>query len=137
MALGNLVLAGTYMRTHTRLTCMESANESARHGVNGILAELYARTGIRVGDPCQIWDPEDNELQELAFLKRLDNDLFDAELPHFCDILDLDRLPDRLDHGLRLGQLLGKAAQGTALGGVATVVEDLVSLMVGPRPAAH
>ncbi|EDM79899.1 hypothetical protein PPSIR1_22696 [Plesiocystis pacifica SIR-1] len=36
----NLVLAGTYMRTFTRLGTMESANESARHAVNAILDHL-------------------------------------------------------------------------------------------------
>jgi hypothetical protein len=33
----NLVFAGTYMRTFTRLGTMESANESARHAVNAVL----------------------------------------------------------------------------------------------------
>ncbi|MGH9884086.1 MAG: hypothetical protein ACREBE_01050, partial [bacterium] len=37
MHFGNLVFAGTYMRTFTRLATMESANESARHAVNAIL----------------------------------------------------------------------------------------------------
>jgi hypothetical protein len=34
---GNLVVAGTHLRTFTRLGTMESANESARHAVNTIL----------------------------------------------------------------------------------------------------
>lgn len=34
---GNLVIAGTHLRTYTRLGTMESANESARHAVNTIL----------------------------------------------------------------------------------------------------
>jgi hypothetical protein len=34
---GKLVFAGTYMRTFTRMTTMESANESARHAVNAII----------------------------------------------------------------------------------------------------
>jgi len=34
---GNLVVAGTHMRTFTRLGTMEAANESARHAVNTIL----------------------------------------------------------------------------------------------------
>jgi hypothetical protein len=34
---GKLTFAGTYMRTFTRMTTMESANESARHAVNAII----------------------------------------------------------------------------------------------------
>src|SRR5262249_22482593 len=37
IARGAWVIAGTYMRTFTRLTTMESANESARHAVNALL----------------------------------------------------------------------------------------------------
>ena len=37
-----LVFAGTYLRTFTRLTTMESANESARHAVNAILDHATA-----------------------------------------------------------------------------------------------
>lgn len=91
----NLVLAGTYMKTFTRLTTMEAANESARHAVNTILAELSVLdNGQQVAEPCAIWNPEDNELDELAPLRHLDEALVDAGLPHFADILELDRLPD-------------------------------------------
>lgn len=42
----SLVFAGTYLKTFTRLTTMESANESARHAVNGILDHwLYKNSG--------------------------------------------------------------------------------------------
>ncbi|WP_205520120.1 NAD(P)-binding protein [Pyxidicoccus caerfyrddinensis] len=34
---GKLVFAGTYLKTFTRMTTMESANESARHAVNAII----------------------------------------------------------------------------------------------------
>lgn len=37
-----LVFAGTYMRTFTRMTTMESANESARNAVNAILDHVVA-----------------------------------------------------------------------------------------------
>ncbi|MEO8183747.1 MAG: hypothetical protein ABI895_33375 [Deltaproteobacteria bacterium] len=37
-----IVFAGTYMRTFTRMTTMEAANESARHAVNAILDHLAA-----------------------------------------------------------------------------------------------
>ena len=35
-----IVFAGTHMKTFTRLTTMEAANESGRHAVNGILHDL-------------------------------------------------------------------------------------------------
>lgn len=39
---GQLVFAGTYTRTFTRMTTMEAANESARHAVNAILDHVTA-----------------------------------------------------------------------------------------------
>mgnify|MGYP002777743017 CR=1 FL=1 len=39
---GNLVFAGTFMRTFTRMTTMESANESGRHAANAILDHALA-----------------------------------------------------------------------------------------------
>ena len=40
-----LVFAGTYLKTTTRMTTMESANESARHAVNAILDHYVAMVG--------------------------------------------------------------------------------------------
>lgn len=43
-----LVFAGSYMKTHTRITTMESANESGRHAVNGLLRhQWYAKSRPR------------------------------------------------------------------------------------------
>lgn len=93
----NLVLAGTYTKTYTRLTTMEAANESGRHAVNTILAELSIRNdNHEVAEPCKTWDPEEHEVDDLASLKLLDEALLDAGLPHFADILQLDRLPDMI-----------------------------------------
>ncbi|QSQ22431.1 NAD(P)-binding protein [Pyxidicoccus parkwayensis] len=39
---GRLVFAGTYLKTFTRMTTMESANESARHAVNAIIDHFLA-----------------------------------------------------------------------------------------------
>jgi len=82
------VLAGTYMKTHTRLTTMEAANESARHAVNAILNDQNA-----LGDRCMISDPEDFEYPELNDLKALDARLFQAGYPHMVEILGLDEVP--------------------------------------------
>lgn len=89
--IGNYVIAGTFMQTFTRLTSMEGANESARHAVNALL-QVW-RTG---GDRCDIWDPEDNEIGDLQWLKDLDEALLAKNLPHFIDILDWSELPDRI-----------------------------------------
>jgi len=134
-----LVFAGTYMRTFTRMTTMEAANESARHAVNAILdhlaevrsvaqkqaAEMYGQWVIErlqhappdrkswvdaieqlrkerlqmplplhsiAGEHCKIWNLERYELDDLAFLKRVDEALFKKGLPHMADIIDLDGL---------------------------------------------
>jgi 15-cis-phytoene desaturase len=85
---GGIVLAGPYMQTHTRLTTMEAANESARHAVNAIL-----RHADFVGETCQTWDPEDVDLGDLAYLVDVDARLHAEGLPHLLEILGLDRLP--------------------------------------------
>lgn len=85
---GGVVLAGTHMKTYTRITSMEAANESARHAVNAIL-----RVSETPCDRCEIWDPEDNELDELQWLRDLDAKNFSKGLPHFAKILDWDELP--------------------------------------------
>lgn len=98
---GSVVFCGTYMRTFTRMSTMEAANESARHAVNAILDHMATtrgshcleRSGI-TGDYCEIWDIEEHELPDLAFLKRVDEMLFRAGKPHIADILQLDKLAD-------------------------------------------
>jgi uncharacterized protein with NAD-binding domain and iron-sulfur cluster len=148
-----LVFAGTYMRTFTRMTTMEAANESARHAVNAILDHLAAVRSVAqkdaayvygawvseemrkhlvqnprlkipddieelmagvvsslnknrlqlplplhsiAGDHCKIWNLERLELDDLAFLKRVDEALFAKGLPHMADILSLDAVASNL-----------------------------------------
>ena len=101
------VPAGTYMATHTRLTTMEAANESARHAVNAILHQLviapgteYNAQGTLFADFAEIWDPENYELDDLAPLKRLDETLTAEGLPHLLDILKVVEAVDGLPmHG--------------------------------------
>lgn len=86
-----LVLAGTYMRTRTRIVTMEAANESARHAVNAILRDARARLPEgRIGQPAPIWDPEERELPDLTHLKELDGQLHRWGLPHLFQTLDLE-----------------------------------------------
>jgi hypothetical protein len=112
------VPAGTYMATYTRLTTMEAANESARHAVNAILHTLleppdphlvFNGQGTLVGDLCDIWDPEDYELQDLKALKELDAALFREGLPHVLDIFRviefLEHLPEDVSIGNALEQI--------------------------------
>lgn len=94
LGLGRLVMAGTHLQTHTRLTTMEAANESARHAVNGIL-EAEGFRGAR----CRIWDIEDPDtlgLPDLRSLVDLDAELHRRGLPHLIEILDLDAVPSGL-----------------------------------------
>ena len=96
-----VVLAGTMMKTHTRLTTMEAANESGRHAVNAILqdaehldqndgaSETYSRHSYT---PCDIWPLELDEIDDFKFLKELDEELYERGLDHFLDILDLPEL---------------------------------------------
>ncbi|MDB4932432.1 MAG: hypothetical protein JWM10_4916 [Myxococcaceae bacterium] len=88
---GAWVFAGTYMKTFTRLTTMEAANESARHAVNAILRDASAP-----GDRCKIWDPEDWEHPEFAPLREIDRRLYVDGYPHMVEILGLDSIPEAL-----------------------------------------
>lgn len=85
------VLAGTYMKTFTRLTTMEAANESARHAVNAILHASKVP-----GDRCMIWNPEEMELPDLMDLKEIDRRLFVDGYPHLVEILGIDGIPEAL-----------------------------------------
>ncbi|QSQ23446.1 NAD(P)-binding protein [Pyxidicoccus parkwayensis] len=120
-----LVFAGTYLKTFTRMTTMEAANESARHAVNAIIDHylfkhdlvphpappapvrnrilplLGDREVIKdtpefrmtpIGEYCHIWDPEQNELAELAPLRELDAKLYAMNMPHVWDVLRLEPL---------------------------------------------
>jgi hypothetical protein len=98
-----IVFAGTHMKTFTRLTTMEAANESGRHAVNGILHDLE-RAAKPAGDAddlhaarhrrsrCSIWPLEEREIEDFLFLKELDKELYDRGLDHFVDILELDKV---------------------------------------------
>jgi uncharacterized protein with NAD-binding domain and iron-sulfur cluster len=96
------VLAGYYTKTHTRIPSMEAANESARHAVNAILKHLerWDAPGVRIRRTyCDIWSPEDRELDDLRFLKELDQRLVERGLPHLLDIFDVDYLAQHLLQG--------------------------------------
>ena len=82
------VMAGTFLKTYTRLTSMEAANESARHAVNALLNVLAVNA-----ERCEIWDPEDRELPDLQWFKDLDQRLFEEGRPHLVDILNWHELP--------------------------------------------
>lgn len=109
---GRWMVAGPHMKTHTRMNTMEAANESARHAVNTILVHLASQerpplpkkdapavppAGTLMGDFCRVWDPEENEIEDLAPLKRLDERLYEKKLPHMAEILQLERLADLVE----------------------------------------
>jgi hypothetical protein len=76
------------MKTDFRITSMETANESGRRAANAILEADDFR-----GDRCKIVNPEDEEPPQLRPLVALDAELHGQGLPHFLDILGLDRVP--------------------------------------------
>lgn len=71
----NLVLAADYVRTHTDIATMESANEAARRAVNGILAESGSSAR-----PCEVWPFEEPDI--FAPQRALDAWRFRRGLPH-------------------------------------------------------
>ncbi len=120
----SLVYAGIYLKTFTRMTTMESANESARHAVNAVLDHYNAHHGATVpppapppdrhpdptslsadevlpgyiGDYCGVWNIERYEPPSFDALKALDQVLFDLGLPHLFDLLGIEVLPSILSH---------------------------------------
>jgi hypothetical protein len=115
-----IVLAGTYMKTFTRVTSMEAANESARHAVNAILRDSAA---IRPLVECDIFPIEERELPDMRSARLLDKKLFDRGLPHAFDILDLDLLAAELYRGsrddpLNAGTILRKVLELVSTGKV-------------------
>ncbi|WP_437960342.1 FAD-dependent oxidoreductase [Sorangium sp. So ce119] len=107
-----VVLAGAYVKTRTRLTTMESANESARRAVNAVLNDYHeAHPDERLPLPCRLFDPEENEVDDLQFLKELDADLVKLGLPHFLEILEVESLIDGDLPLLAPGELLPRILQ--------------------------
>lgn len=107
---GRWVVAGNHTKSFTRMSTMESANESARHAVNSILHHLagldanqdkrrvwpsrssydgHRSAGVLMGDPAPVWDMERDELPDLAFWKRVDRRLYESGVDHMVDILEL------------------------------------------------
>jgi hypothetical protein len=81
------VVAGMFTKTYTRLATMEMSVEAGRHAANAILDAHLQKTTRSMGDFCRIENPEDHEVEDLAFLKRVDEQLLAEGLPHFVDIL--------------------------------------------------
>ncbi len=127
------VLCGTFMATRTRMTTMESANESGRHAVAAILRRLsmddasdsvkaeYLDHGyqienlsnrtynwaskFRTYEAPPTWNPEDEELEDLDFFRRVDRRLMNLNLPHLMDIVDFD---DKVEHAVQAIELYGR-----------------------------
>lgn len=97
------VVCGMFTKTHTRIPTMEAANESGRHATNAIVThtQQYCSRSARFrGTLCDIWNPEDHEIEDLRWFKDLDGKLHARGLPHILEILDTDRV---LDGALRGG----------------------------------
>jgi hypothetical protein len=113
-----LVFAGTYTRTFTRLTTLESACESARHAVNAILDHQWSGRDARRHSPrrragtpgdaaapsyCALWNPEGSGAQDratkmakdldrvLSLARSVDRQAFELGRPHCWETLLFDR----------------------------------------------
>jgi 15-cis-phytoene desaturase len=86
----NLFLAADYVRTHTDIATMESANEAARRATNGIL-----RASGAAAAPCALWELRPPRL--FAELQRLDARRFRDGAPHLLSatLRGGGALPDR------------------------------------------
>ena len=71
----NFFLASDYVRTHTDLATMESANEAARQAVNGVLARKSRRY-----HPCRVYSLREPAIFEP--MKAYDRLRFQMGLPH-------------------------------------------------------
>ncbi len=99
--------AGAHMATYTRMTTMESANESGRHAAAALIYEIRGaarRQHARhfealAGDFPSIFPVEDNEGDDIDFFKRLDDQLFDMGEPHLFEILGITKLVERIQSG--------------------------------------
>jgi hypothetical protein len=74
-AIPNLFLAADFVRTHTDVASMESANEAARRAVNGVLAAAGA-----TAEACSVWRLDEPAL--FAPLRALDRRRFQRGMPH-------------------------------------------------------
>lgn len=99
--------AGAHMATYTRMTTMESANESGRHAAAALIYEIRGaarRQHTRqfealAGDFPGIFPVEDNEGDDIEFFKKLDDQLFDMGQPHLFEILGITKLVERIQRG--------------------------------------
>jgi uncharacterized protein with NAD-binding domain and iron-sulfur cluster len=92
-----IVLAGAHLKTFTRLPTMEAANESGRRAVNAILnhervspeeraLSVYRRT------LCDLWNPEDREIDDFQFFKDVDKELYSRGVAHPFEVFGVDEL---------------------------------------------
>jgi hypothetical protein len=164
LGFGRWALCGTFMATHTRMTTMESANESARHAVAAILRRLEKgdtspkvreilvdglgyqienlendgynwASAHRAYEAPETWNPEDDELDDLDFFRRVDRRLVALGLPHFMDILKFD---EKLVHALQTARLYGeRPALSQLLGASASGLDAALTRELGQKYAGR
>jgi uncharacterized protein with NAD-binding domain and iron-sulfur cluster len=80
-AIGNLAIAGDYVRTHTNIASMEGACEAGRRATNVVLQRAKSNA-----QPSEVWPLEEPGFRRL---KWLDQQLFAAGRPHLFEILGI------------------------------------------------
>ena len=133
-----IILAGPFMKTFTRMTTMESANESGRHAVNALLQHYRGLPELKDhqndrrvrSTPCEIFPPADREVADFTIAIDVDKRLHEAKCEHAIDILELG---DVVAHGLsgRSRDPFNLAAMMNPLGGL---VRDLFSNLYRQKP---
>lgn len=142
-----LVFAGTYLRTFTRMTTMEAANESARHAVNAILDHAAATNRInrRKVDALaqQLSQPENHaeilaEIQDLLTRPSITGEycrIWDPERHELDDLEPFKRVDELLlaDDRPHMFDILGIEALFER---VAADVDDLTALLISAGDTA-
>lgn len=132
---GNWVMAGPHCKTWTRLATMEAANESARHAVNAILTARNTEDGDvddsrerrvrgRRWAPVPVENLEDNEIDDLAVFREVDEKLCKDGVPHLFEVLKLDEL---------LEEILGTTNEGRVASAFEDVIRDRLGLGAGAK----
>lgn len=101
-AIGNLVIAADYVRTHTDLASMEGANEAGRRAVNAIL-DRDSSPASR----ASIWPL--TEPAQFHTAKAIDRWLYNRGKPHAFEILGLRNAAKAMDWLRRLEKVAGIA----------------------------
>ena len=123
----NLVLAADYVRTHTDIATMESANEAARRAVNAILVDSESAAA-----PCAVWPLEEPDI--FAPQRKLDELCFRRGLPHVLTPL-LGKAPGAKERTSARLPSVSSSVSSPLMGASRDGEVDVDVLVIGAGPA--